>query len=106
MHSDDAETDPLAGVKATRTLLNFARDDFVDFLTELRTADGMTERIKGFGEILASLKKAAQQSFEAETQLAKLGSSIHPIGNGSLDLDSAKRDVLERLARLAATQED
>ncbi|MEO0343557.1 MAG: hypothetical protein AAF198_08970 [Pseudomonadota bacterium] len=106
MQSENAGNDPSGSVQATRTLLNIARDDLVAFLQELRADDGMKERLRGYNDILTSLKKAAQQSIEAEAQLAKFGSSVQPIGNSKLDLEGARRDVLERLARIANARDD
>ncbi|MEM0977282.1 MAG: hypothetical protein AAGJ34_07095 [Pseudomonadota bacterium] len=106
MKSDEEEAEAIADVAATRSLLRFARDRLIDAVHALYGIEDPEARFEKLDDVVKHYEKVALQAIEAERRFAKYGDGVHSFANGALDLDSAKRDVLERLARLAAARDD
>ena len=106
MKSVDPDGDALGDVRATRRLLRRARDELLDAIDGLDRHEGTEARAKELSAIMAHYAKAAHQAIDAERRLAKYSDEITPISGNALDLESAKQEVLERLARLSSAQRD
>ena len=106
MTSDNPEREAIGDVLAARQLLRRARDRLVDAIDSLEILEGIEGRAKALFEVMRLYEKAAHQAVDAERRFEKYSDTIQPIGSSELDLESAKRDILERLSRLAAARGD
>lgn len=113
MQSEDPPSALVKKLRATRDLYDLARDDVLEALFALKSAVAEMDikeadiSVKHLKSVAESMKTAAQQAIKAEESFANYSSDkITPIGNGTLDLDSAKRDILERLSRIAEARRD
>ncbi|MEO1563913.1 MAG: hypothetical protein AAFR98_10795 [Pseudomonadota bacterium] len=103
---DDPEGEALGDVRATRQLLRLARDELLNVIDGLDRKEGLEARAKDLSATMSQYVKAAQQAIEAERRFAKYSDEVAPLSDNALDLDSARRETLERLARLASAHRD
>ncbi len=71
----------------------------LDRLFEIEVDDTDKDRIKQINELIRSTQKAMQTVLDIEL---KYGLDVPGLGDGEIDLEAAREEILGRLARLAA----